>query len=242
MNGEVLHNMPRKLLIAPSILSADFAELRREIEKVEAGGADLIHIDVMDGHFVPNITAGVPVVASLRRVTELPLDVHLMISEPARYIEAFIAAGADMISVHCEADHHLQRTISAIKSAGASAGAAINPATPLVALEEVLPELDFVLLMTVNPGFGGQRFLPSSYDKIRRLRDMVRKAGGSARIEVDGGIGAENAARVVECGAEILVAGSAIFSSSDAQAAVAEIRRLAEGRVGAKEPGVLAGE
>ena len=209
--------------IAPSILSADFARLAEEIRAVEAGGAGVLHVDVMDGHFVPNITIGLPVVKSLRKVTELPLDSHLMIEEPGRYAVQFVEAGADMVSIHVEADDHLQRTRTSIREAGAKAGVAINPATPLVMLEEALPYADFVLLMSVNPGFGGQKFVPTSMDKLRRLRRMIDDRGLKTRIEIDGGIDAENVAEVVEAGAEILVAGSAIYGKNDPAAAVREL-------------------
>ena len=209
--------------IAPSILSADFARLAEEIRAVEAGGAGVLHVDVMDGHFVPNITIGLPVVKSLRKVTELPLDSHLMIEEPGRYAVQFVEAGADMVSIHVEADDHLQRTLTSIREAGAKAGVAINPATPLVMLEEALPYADFVLLMSVNPGFGGQKFVPTSVDKLRRLRRMIDDRGLKTRIEIDGGVDAENVAEVVEAGAEILVAGSAIYGKNDPAAAVREL-------------------
>ena len=209
--------------IAPSILSADFARLAEEIRAVEAGGAGVLHVDVMDGHFVPNITIGLPVVKSLRKVTKLPLDTHLMIEEPGRYAVQFVEAGADMVSIHVEADDHLQRTLTSIREAGAKAGVAINPATPLVMLEEALPYADFVLLMSVNPGFGGQKFVPTSMDKLRRLRRMIDDRGLKTRIEIDGGIDAENVAEVVEAGAEIVVAGSAIYGKNDPAAAVREL-------------------
>jgi ribulose-phosphate 3-epimerase len=209
--------------IAPSILSADFARLAEEIRAVEEGGAALLHVDVMDGHFVPNITIGLPVVRSLRKATSLPLDTHLMIAEPGRYAVQFVEAGADMVSVHVEADDHLQRTLTAIREAGAKAGVAINPATPLVMLEEALTYADFVLLMSVNPGFGGQKFVPTSMDKLRRLRRMIDDRGLKTRIEIDGGVDEENVAKVVEAGAEILVAGSAIYGKNDPTAAVREL-------------------
>lgn len=209
--------------IAPSILSADFARLAEEVRAVEEGGAKVLHVDVMDGHFVPNITIGLPVVKSLRKATELTIDTHLMIEEPGRYAVQFVESGADMVSVHVEADVHLQRTLTAIREAGAKAGIAINPATPLVALEEALPYADFVLLMSVNPGFGGQKFVPTSLDKLRRLRRMIEDRGLAARIEIDGGIGSENIADVVGAGAEIIVAGSAVYGSNDPAAAVRKL-------------------
>jgi ribulose-phosphate 3-epimerase len=209
--------------IAPSILSADFSRLADEIKAVEEGGAKVLHVDVMDGHFVPNITIGLPVVKSLRKATKLTLDTHLMISEPGRYAVQFVEAGADMVSVHVEADVHLQRTLTAIREAGALAGVAINPATPLFSLEEALPYADFILLMSVNPGFGGQKFVPTSMDKLRRLRQMISDRGLKTKIEIDGGIGAENIAEVVEAGAEIIVAGSAVYGKGDPSVAVKEL-------------------
>lgn len=209
--------------IAPSILSADFSRLADEIRAVEAGGATILHVDVMDGHFVPNITIGLPVVRSLRKATELRLDTHLMISEPGRYAVEFVKAGADMVSVHVEADPHLNRTLEAVRSAGAQAGIAINPATSLGALDEALQFADFVLLMSVNPGFGGQSFIGSSIAKLRRLRQMITERGLQTRIEIDGGIDEHNAANVVEAGAEILVAGSAVYGKNDPTAATKKL-------------------
>ncbi|MCS6873919.1 MAG: ribulose-phosphate 3-epimerase [Pyrinomonadaceae bacterium] len=200
--------------IAPSILSADFTKLGEQIEAVETGGAEILHFDVMDGRFVPNITVGLPVLRSVRKKTRLKIDCHLMIVEPSRYAVEFVKAGADMVSVHVEADPHLHRTLMAIKQAGAQAGIAVNPATSLSILEEALPFADFVLLMSVNPGFGGQRFIPSSIEKLRRLKQMIVEKGLRARIEIDGGITKQNIARVVEAGAEIIVAGSAIFDDN----------------------------
>jgi ribulose-phosphate 3-epimerase len=201
--------------LAPSLLSADFARLGDEIAAVAAGGARVLHLDVMDGHFVPNLTIGPPVVASLRRVTDLPFDVHLMIEEPDRYIERFVAAGADMISVHQEAVPHLHRTVSLIRSLGAAAGVAINPATPLGVLEEILPDLDYVLLMSVNPGFGGQRFIASTVAKVAALRRDIAARGAAARIEVDGGVGEETLPPLLAAGAELFVAGAAVFDGRD---------------------------
>jgi ribulose-phosphate 3-epimerase len=197
--------------IAPSILSANFTRLAEEIDSITAGGATVVHVDVMDGRFVPNITIGLPVVRSIRKATKLTIDTHLMIVEPGRYAAEFVKAGADMVSVHVEADHHLQRTLSSIREAGGKAGIALNPATPIVSLEEALPYADFVLLMSVNPGFGGQKFIPTSMDKLRRLRRMIDERGLPTRIEIDGGIDADNIQQVVEAGAEIIVAGSAVF-------------------------------
>jgi ribulose-phosphate 3-epimerase len=209
--------------IAPSILSADFSRLADEIKAVEEGGATVLHVDVMDGHFVPNITIGLPVVRSLRKATQMAIDCHLMIAEPGVYAEQFVKAGADMVSVHIEADAHLHRTLMSIKGAGGKAGIAINPATPLSALEEALLFADFVLVMSVNPGFGGQAFIPTATDKVRRLRKMIEDRGLTARIEIDGGIDAGNILEVVEAGAEILVAGSAIYGKPSPADAVREL-------------------
>ena len=206
--------------IAPSILSADFSRLAEEIRAIEEGGATVLHVDVMDGHFVPNITIGLPVVKSLRKATEMTIDTHLMITDPGRYAVEFVKAGADMVSVHVEADVHLNRTLVAVREAGGKAGIAINPATPLVALEEALPYADFVLLMSVNPGFGGQKFVPTSMDKLRRLRRMINERGLQVRIEIDGGIDADNISDIVEAGAEIIVAGSAVFGGGKPTEAV----------------------
>lgn len=210
--------------IAPSILSADFARLAEEIEAVERAGASLLHVDVMDGRFVPNITIGLPVVKAISRATRLPLDAHLMIVEPGQYAEQFVAAGAQMVSVHIEADPHAHRTLSAIRAAGGQAGIAINPATSLSAVEEVLKFADYVLLMSVNPGFGGQKFIPESLDKLRRLRSMIDERGLTTRIEIDGGIDRDNIAEVAAAGAEIIVSGSAIFSAEDPGVALRELR------------------
>lgn len=209
--------------IAPSILSADFTRLADEINAVEAGGAKVLHVDVMDGQFVPNITIGLPVVKSLRKATKLTIDTHLMIEEPGRYAVQFVEAGADMVSVHVEADVHLQRTLTAIREAGGQAGIAINPATPLIALEEALPYADFILLMSVNPGFGGQKFIPTSMDKLRRLKRMIEDRMLDVRIEIDGGVDATNIGEVVDAGAEIIVAGSAVYGKEDPAAAVREL-------------------
>lgn len=209
--------------IAPSILSADFTRLADEIKAVQEGGATVLHVDVMDGHFVPNITIGLPVVRSLRKATEMTLDCHLMITEPGRYAAQFVEAGADMVSVHIEADPHIHRTLASIRSAGGKAGIAINPATPLAALEEALPFADFVLVMSVNPGFGGQAFIPTAVDKVRRLREMIESRSLPTRIEIDGGIDAGNILEVVEAGAEILVAGSAIYGKPSPAEAVREL-------------------
>jgi len=201
--------------LAPSLLSADFTRLAEEIRAVEEGGARVLHVDVMDGRFVPNITIGLPVVKSIRKITDLTIDCHLMIVEPGTYAVEFVKAGANMVSVHVEADVHLQRTLTAIREAGGQAGIAINPGTPLVQLEEALPFADFVLLMSVNPGFGGQKFIHTSIDKLRRLRRMIDERGLQTRIEIDGGIDVGNIKKVVESGAEIIVAGSAVFGKED---------------------------
>ncbi len=214
--------------IAPSILSADFAALGRDIEAAERGGADLIHVDVMDGHFVPNLTVGPLVVKAIKRVAQVPLDVHLMIAQPDRFIEAFAEAGAAMISVHVEVLPHLHRTLQAIKALGVKAGAVLNPSTPVLTLEEVAGDVDFVLVMSVNPGFGGQRFIPRSEHKVRAVRELLDRAGNRAPVEVDGGIDATTAPRVVAAGAEILVAGHAIFGSGDAAAATRALRAAAQ--------------
>ncbi len=223
--------------LAPSILAADFAALGDAVAAAERGGADQIHVDVMDGHFVPNLTVGPPLVRSLKRVVHVPLDVHLMITDPDRYAEAFVEAGASMLSVHVEVLPHLNRTLSFIKSLGARAGVAINPSTPLVTLEEVIPDLDFVLVMTVNPGFGGQAFLPRSASKVRALRAMLDRAGSRAPIEVDGGIDTSTVGEVVGAGAEILVAGSSIFRTPDIAAAARDLRQAAERAVASRGEG-----
>jgi ribulose-phosphate 3-epimerase len=209
--------------IAPSILSADFTRLAEEIDAIKTGGATILHFDVMDGRFVPNITIGLPVLKSVRRATEMTIDCHLMIVEPNRYAAEFVKAGADMVSVHVEADVHLQRTLTAIREAGGQAGVAINPATPLSALGEALPYADFVLLMSVNPGFGGQKFIPTSLDKLRRLRRMIDERDLPTRIEIDGGIDASNIKQIVEAGAEIIVAGSAVYGGGKPGEAVKEL-------------------
>jgi ribulose-phosphate 3-epimerase len=214
--------------IAPSILSADFARLGEEIAAIEAGGADYVHIDVMDGHFVPNITIGPLIVQAVRRVTALPLDVHLMIAEPDRYIADFAKAGADIIVVHAEATNHLHRTVQLIKSLGKKAGVSLNPATPLNVLDYVLEELDLVLLMTVNPGFGGQSFIEACLPKIQTLRGIMDRRGIEAELEVDGGVKTDNIARIAHAGADVFVAGSAVFGSPDYAATIAELKKRAK--------------
>lgn len=214
----------RNIDIAPSILSADFSCLGDQIQAVERGGAGVLHVDVMDGHFVPNITIGLPVVKSLAKFTRLPLDTHLMITDPGTYAVQFVEAGAQMVSVHVEADVHLHRTLTAIRAAGAQPGVVLNPATPVGAVEEALQFVDYVLVMSVNPGFGGQPFIPQALDKVKRLRQMIVDRGLNVRIEIDGGIDRSNIERVVAAGAEIIVAGSAIFGKPDAEAAVKELR------------------
>jgi ribulose-phosphate 3-epimerase len=214
--------------IAPSILAADFANLGSAIRLVESAGAEVIHLDVMDGHFVPNITMGPPVVASIRKVTSLPLDVHLMIEDPDAFVQSFIDAGADWISVHVETCPHLDRTLQLIRSLGAKPGVVVNPATSLSTLDEVLRIVDHVLVMTVNPGFGGQRFLPYTLEKVQRLRKVIQHKGLSAKIEVDGGVSLENVPDLVKSGANILVVGSQIFGDPDPAAAVKRLKALAE--------------
>lgn len=217
------------LMIAPSILSADFAKLADEIKEAEQGGADWIHVDVMDGHFVPNITIGPLIVEAVRPHTKLPLDVHLMIENPDRYIGAFAEAGADYISVQAEACTHLHRTLQTIKAAGKKAGVALNPASPLQWIEHVLDEVDYVLIMTVNPGFGGQDFIPSMLPKLRNLKQLLQERGLShVDIQVDGGINAKTAPLVTEAGANVLVAGSAVFQTADRAAAIQQLREAAK--------------
>ncbi|MCL4558190.1 MAG: ribulose-phosphate 3-epimerase [Deltaproteobacteria bacterium] len=213
----------RHIRIAPSLLASDFSRLAEEIKAVEMAGADMLHIDVMDGRFVPNITIGQPVVSSIRKTTKLPLDVHLMIVDPMDHIDSFIDAGADIVTVHLEACNHLHRAMATIKSAGRGAGVSLNPATPVVMLKDILEELSLVLIMTVNPGFGGQEFIRSGLDKIKELDRIRQSRNASLLIEVDGGITAQNVAGVIKAGADIVVAGTAIFGSKDYRQA---IRRL----------------
>src|SRR2546429_4489027 len=216
MNGSTID-------IAPSLLSANFSRLGEEMEAVARGGATILHFDVMDGHFVPNLTVGLPVLKSIAQATELPIDAHLMISEPGRYAERFVEAGAKMVSVHVEADAHLHRTLASIKSAGAQAGVVINPATPIETLGEALQFADYVLVMSVNPGFGGQKFIPTSVNKVRRLRRMIEERNLQVRIEIDGGIDRDNIARCAAAGAEIFVAGTAVFGHGDPAKSVREL-------------------
>ena len=216
-----------KVLIAPSILSADFSKLGQEIEDAEDAGADWIHIDVMDGHFVPNITIGPLIVDAARKITTLPLDVHLMIENPDLYIPDFAAAGADIIVVHAEATSHLHRSIQLIKSLGKKAGVSLNPATPLNVLDYVIDDLDLVLLMTVNPGFGGQSFIEACLPKIHALRALLDRRGSEAELEVDGGVKPSNIAKISHAGANVFVAGSAVFGASDYASTIAEMKRLA---------------
>ena len=213
--------------IAPSILAADFSRLGDEIAAVERGGARILHVDVMDGHFVPNISIGVPVVSSLRKATTLVLDVHLMIEEPGRYVGAFADAGADMISVHQEATPHLDRVLASIQERDIEAGVVLNPATPVATLSEVLPVVDFVLVMSVNPGFGGQKFIPSSLDKLRQLKELRSRYNHTYRIEVDGGVDLDNVADAIRAGAEIIVAGTSVFRTPDPAEAVRKMRQVA---------------
>ena len=215
--------------IAPSILAADFSRLGDEIRAVQKGGASMVHVDVMDGHFVPNITIGIPVVKALRRATDVVLDCHLMIDDADRYATEFVAAGADMVSVHQEACPHLHRTLSAIRAAGAAPGVVLNPATPVHTLDEVLEMADYVLVMSVNPGFGGQDFIPLVLEKVRRLRQIRSQRGLSFRIEIDGGVALDNVAEIARAGCDIIVAGTAVFGNPDPGEAVAALSRAAAG-------------
>jgi ribulose-phosphate 3-epimerase len=231
--GEAPRIEKMSVLIAPSILSADFSALGEAIAAVERGGADLIHVDVMDGHFVPNLTVGPPVVKSIKRVARVPLDVHLMIEEPDRYLEAFAEAGANMISVHVEVLPHLHRTVHAIKALGIKAGVVLNPSTPVVSLERIAGDVDYVLVMSVNPGFGGQTFIPRSESKVQDVRALLDRAGNHCPVEIDGGIDLHNIARVVTAGARMIVAGSAIFHSEDPERATRELKAAADKVCGA---------
>ncbi|KQU60416.1 ribulose phosphate epimerase [Bacillus sp. Leaf406] len=213
--------------IAPSILSADFSKLGEDIREVEAGGADYIHVDVMDGHFVPNITLGPPIVKAIRPITGLPLDVHLMISEPAKYVDSFADAGADYITVHVEADPHIHRTIQLIKNRGVKAGVVLNPGTASELIKPLIADIDMVLLMTVNPGFGGQAFIPSVVTKIKEIRKWADELNPALEIEVDGGINPETIAVCAEAGADVFVAGSAIYNQSDRKKAIEDLKAAA---------------
>lgn len=214
-------------LIAPSILSADGGKLGAEIAAVEKAGADWIHLDVMDGHFVPNITMGPAIIAALRRATDLPFDVHLMIEDPDNYVESFAAAGADYITVHVEAAGHLHRTIELIKKTGKKAGVSLNPATPLSSVEEILPDIDLLLIMSVNPGFGGQKFIPSSLAKIKRARAMITRLSPKTLLEVDGGVNLQNIASIAQAGTDVLVAGAAVFGTADYAQTIALLKAAA---------------
>ncbi len=216
--------MPVTPLISPSILSADFARLAEAVQMVEAAGADWIHVDVMDGHFVPNLTVGPPMVEALRKVTSLPLDVHLMMTNPDAFIPEFVDAGADLLTVHVEACPHLHRTVQSIKERQVKAGVSLNPGTSVTAIEEILGDVDLVLVMSVNPGFGGQQFISSSLDKIRRIRTMMTNSRSSAHLEVDGGVNLTNVASVIHAGATVLVAGSAIFGSKNIPETIRQMR------------------
>jgi ribulose-phosphate 3-epimerase len=215
--------------IAPSILSADFARIAEEISRVEAAGADMIHVDVMDGHFVPNFTIGPPIVNAIRKVTKLPLDVHLMMTNPDDFIPEFIDAGSNYLTVHVETCPHLHRTIQSIRERGAKAGVTLNPATPLVTVEEILPEADLLLIMSVNPGFGGQSFIPGALEKLKQARKIINERGLKVELEVDGGVKPDNIASLSKAGADIFVAGSAIFGSKDYKETIQRMRKAIGG-------------
>ena len=218
--------MSNNTLIAPSILAADFANLQKETEMINRSQADWIHVDVMDGVFVPNISLGIPVVSALNRHAKKPLDVHLMIVEPEKYVEAFAKAGARVISVHAEACQHLHRNIQQLKSLGVQAGVAINPHTPIHILENVIQDIDLVCLMSVNPGFGGQKFIEKTFEKVRSLKALIQSTGSAALIEIDGGVNQENAGPLVSAGADVLVAGNFVFNSSDPEQVISGLKRL----------------
>jgi ribulose-phosphate 3-epimerase len=224
------------VIVAPSVLSADFAALGQDVRTVAAAGADWIHVDVMNGRFVPNISIGIPVVAALRRVSPLPLDVHLMIVEPEKYVDAFVDAGAASVSIHVEATAHLHRLVHRIQQLGAKAGVAINPATPLESLADIAPDLDIVILMSVNPGFGGQAFIERSYDRLARLRDLLERTGSEALVTVDGGVDPARAEAVVASGGDVLVAGAAVFAAPDPAAAIGALRAAGERGWQARRP------
>lgn len=210
--------------IAPSILSADFSKLGEDIKAIEKYGADVVHIDVMDGCFVPNISFGFPIIKAIRKYTELPFDVHLMIEEPSKYVEEFVKCGADIITIHYEADRHIDRTINYIKSFGVKAGIALNPGTPVSVIEDLIPIVDMVLIMSVNPGFGGQKYIEYCSDKIRRVKELSEKYNKDLIIEVDGGVGKNNIKKVVDCGANLIVAGSAVFKNGEIEKNIKEIK------------------
>jgi len=214
------------MILAPSILSADFSKLREEVEMINASEADWFHVDVMDGVFVPNISFGFPVIKQVKKYAKKPLDVHLMIVQPERYVEEFKNAGADILSVHIEASPHLHRTLQLIKSHGMQAGVAINPHTAVNQLEDIITEIDLVLLMSVNPGFGGQKFIPGTFQKLEKLRKLIDNSGSNAKIEIDGGVGNSNAAALIKAGADVLVAGNFVFSSADPLATIASLHAL----------------
>ncbi|MBS0166271.1 MAG: ribulose-phosphate 3-epimerase [Nitrospira sp.] len=231
--------MAQSISIAPSILSADFARLAEEIAAVEQAGADLLHVDVMDGHFVPNLTVGPPIVESLRKVTKLPLDVHLMITNADAFIPDFVDAGADYLTVHVEACPHLHRTIQSIKERGIKAGVTLNPATPISLLQDIIGDVDLVLIMSVNPGFGGQKFIPSVLKKIADARGMLDRINSHALLEVDGGVKVDNTREIVAAGATTLVAGSAIFSQRDYKATIAALRVAAQTAIQSTPPAAV---
>ena len=216
----------KEKLISPSLLSADFAHLGADVEKMNASGADYLHIDIMDGVFVPNISYGMPVLDSINKSASKPLDVHLMIVEPERYIDKFVELGADILTIHAEATHHLHRAVQMIKAKGVQAGVSINPATPVSVLEDIICDVDWVLIMSVNPGFGGQKFIENTYAKIARLREMIEKSGSSARIEVDGGVNGDNAALLFDAGADMLVAGNYVFRHENPSRAIEILKGL----------------
>ncbi|MBO4961534.1 MAG: ribulose-phosphate 3-epimerase [Flavobacteriales bacterium] len=216
----------KEKLISPSLLSADFSHLGRDVEIMNASGADYLHIDIMDGVFVPNISYGMPVLDSINKCASKPLDVHLMIVEPERYIDRFVELGADILTIHAEATHHLHRAVQMIKAKGVQAGVSINPATPVSVLEDIICDVDWVLIMSVNPGFGGQKFIENTYAKIARLREMIEKSGSKARIEIDGGVNGDNASKLFDAGADMLVAGNYVFRHENPSRAIEILKGL----------------